>query len=73
MFHKRTRAITEAVGLYLLIAIAILVIGVAWGRLRGVYVALIAMTVGESVRTSWLAWRSRDARRFLRSRDAATP
>jgi len=69
MHHKRTHAITEAVLLYLVVTATILFAGVAWGRVRGIYVALVAMTVGETVRTGWLAWRSREARHQLRSRD----
>ncbi len=69
MHHKKTNAITEAVILYLVVTVSILIIGVAWGRIRGIYVALIAMTAGELVRTGWLAWRSRNARRMLKIRD----
>ena len=59
MHVKRTNAITEAVILYLVVTATLLLLGVAWGRIRGVYVALIAMSVGELVRSGWLAWRSR--------------
>ncbi|MBE0635243.1 hypothetical protein IH601_04540 [Candidatus Bipolaricaulota bacterium] len=72
MHHKRTHAITEAVILYLVVTGSILFAGVFWGRIGGVYVALIAMTAGEIVRTAWLAWRSRQARAVLRSRDTVT-
>ncbi len=73
MHHKRTHAITEAVALYLAITSLVLVIGAAWGRVRGVYVALVAMTIGELVRTGWLAWRSRRARAQLLARDESPP
>jgi hypothetical protein len=66
MHHKRTNAITEAVILYLVVTVSILFAGVAWGQVRGIYVALFAMTVGEIVRTGWLAWRSRKARQALK-------
>jgi Na+-driven multidrug efflux pump len=69
MVHKQTRALTEAVVLYLAVTASILFAGVAWGQARGVYVALVAMTVGEVVRTVWLAWRSREARAILKARD----
>ena len=69
MHHKKTRSITEAVILFLVMTTAILFAGVGWGSLRGVTVALVAMTVGEAVRTGWLAWRSRSARAMLKARD----
>jgi hypothetical protein len=69
--HKRTRPITEAVVLYLAIVAAALFAGVMWGRFAGAFVALLAMTVGELVRTIWLGWRSRAAREALRARDEA--
>jgi len=72
MHHKRTNAITEAVILYLIITVSILFAGVAWGRVRGIYVALFAMTVGELVRTGWLAWRSRKSRHRLSSQGDLT-
>ena len=72
MHHKRTNAITEAVILYLIVTVSILFAGVAWGQMRGIYVALFAMTVGEVVRLGWLAWRSRKARQLLKARDSLT-
>lgn len=69
MHSQKTRAITEAVVLYLAVTTTLLFAGVAWGAVRGVYVALMAMTVGEIVRTGWLAWRSRAARALLKQRD----
>lgn len=72
MHHKRTNAITEAVILYLIVTVSILFAGVAWGRMRGIYVALFAMTMGELVRLGWLAWRSRKARQLLKARDSLT-
>ena len=70
MHHKRTNAITEAVILYLIVTVSILFAGVAWGQMRGIYVALFAMTVGEVVRLGWLTWRSRKARQLLKARDS---
>jgi Na+-driven multidrug efflux pump len=72
MHHKKTNAITEAVILYLIVTVSLLFVGVAWGQVRGLYVALFAMTAGEVVRTGWLAWRSRTARALLRARDCGS-
>ena len=70
MHDKKTNAITEAVILYLVVTVSILFAGVAWGQVRGIYVALFAMSIGELVRTGWLAWRSRKARALLKVRDS---
>ncbi len=70
LHSRRTRAITEAVGLFFLVNGAVLVGGVVWGRVSGLYVALVAMTLGEVARTAWLAYRSRASRAQLRARDA---
>ena len=72
MHDKRTNAITEAVILYLIVTVSILFAGVAWGQVRGIYVALFAMSIGELVRTGWLALRSRQARASLKARDGIT-
>lgn len=66
---RRTRAITEAVGTFLLVNVAFLATGVIWGDLTALYVALTAMTAGELARTAWLALRSRGGRTALRLRD----
>lgn len=69
---RRTRSITESVTLFLAIAGALLVGGVIWGGLAGLYFTVAAFTFGEFVRTIWLGLRSRGARRLLKERDAYT-
>lgn len=61
MSSGRTRAVSEAVGFSLVIAIGILVAGVLWQGVTGIYLALGAFTVGELVRAAWLRRRSRPA------------
>ena len=68
---KRTRCITEAVLIYLVVSVVILWIGVRVGRVSGIYVGLLAMSVAEAFRNGWLWWRSRRARAELCSRDGA--
>jgi len=68
---RRTRGITEAVGIFLLTSIAVLWAGVAWGQVPGLYVGLGAFTVGSLVQTAWLWQRSRPAMRAVRARDTA--
>ncbi len=67
---RHTRAITESVGLFLLLSAVLLVVGAVWGTLAGVYFALMAFTSGEILRTLWLGLRSRRALRQLSARDA---
>jgi hypothetical protein len=68
---RQTRSITESVGMFLAVIAMILVGGVLWGAVTGLYVALSAFVVGELLRTFWLWLRSRPARRHLHERDAA--
>jgi hypothetical protein len=71
ILHSRhTRAITESVGLFLVLASILLVAGAIWGTITGIYYALLSFTLGEFLRTFWLWLRSRQARRYLRTRDA---
>jgi hypothetical protein len=70
ILHSRhTRSITESVGMFLALASAILVGGVVWGGVTGLYLALGAFLAGELLRTAWLWLRSRSARRNLYERD----
>jgi hypothetical protein len=72
MLHsRRTRSITESVAIFLGVAAVALVGGVVWGGATGLYVTMAAFVLGELVRTFWLWFRSRGARRELRERDAA--
>lgn len=60
--HSRhTRAITEAVAIYLATNGVILVGGVLWGRITGLFVGLAAITAGRLAQTIWLFHRSRPA------------
>jgi hypothetical protein len=63
MAGGRTRAVSEAVALSLLLAVVLLVLGVLWQGASGIYVALIAFSVSEFLRVSWLKLRSEAGRR----------
>ncbi len=69
MHRGRTRAITESVGLFLLVSSVMLSAGAAWGPIAGIYFALLSFTVAEVMRTIWLWIRSRGARHSVRERD----
>jgi len=70
LHSQRTRAITEAILIYLAVISVLLWAGIAWGRFRGIYVALVAMSAAEVARNGWLWIRSRRAMRDLGARDA---
>jgi hypothetical protein len=68
--HSRhTRAISEAVLLYLLFQSSILGAGVAWGRVTGLHVGVLALGAGMLAQTLWLWWRSRPTLLTLRAGD----
>lgn len=66
---RNTRSIPESVGMFLFVATAILVGGVLWGAVTGLYYTVAAFTLGEFLRTLWLWLRSREARRQLRIKE----
>jgi hypothetical protein len=59
LHSRRTRGITEAVGISLLTTVVILVVGVARGRVTGLYVGWLAISAGSVAQTIWLWLRSR--------------
>lgn len=69
LHSRRTRAITEAVVLFLVVAIGILAGGVIHGRITGLFVGLIAFTAALLAQTGWLWFRSRPALEFLSRRE----
>ncbi len=69
LHSRRTRCITEAVVIYLIVLNAVIWASVAWGAITGIYVGLVGLSAGEFLRTCWLAWRSRHARKAVWSRD----
>jgi len=69
VFSRRTKPVTEAVAIYLVVASAILVGGVVWGDVAGLYVGLAAITVGRLMQTLWLWHRSRGAKDRVELRD----
>ncbi len=60
---KRTRAITEAVLLFLITAGSLLWLGVVWGRVPGLYVVWTGFSLGALAQVGWLWFRSRPALR----------
>jgi hypothetical protein len=55
---RRTKAITEAVMIYLFMNSTILIAGTYYGQVTGLYVGLIAVVLGHSFQSFWL-WKRR--------------
>lgn len=71
LHSRRTRSITESVAIFLGVTGVLLLGGVLWGAVTGLYYAAAAFTGGELLRIAWLGVRSRAPRRYLRERDEA--
>ena len=67
---KQTRGITEAVFVYLVVSVGILLTGVFWGGAAGIYVSILAMTIGMLAQIAWLWFRSQPVMREVKQRDA---
>ena len=67
---RRTRGITEAVAIFLLVSSVVLGAGVVWGQVPGLYIGLAAFGLGMLVQTAWLWVRSRPVVRAAQARDA---
>lgn len=66
---RHTRGITEAVSVYLLTSAFILVLGVLWGQMVGLYIGVAALTISVLVQTVWLWHRARPVLFSLVQRD----
>jgi hypothetical protein len=64
---KRTRAVTEAVVIYLVSIITGLAVGVALNTVTGLFVGVAVFTLAEGLQVLWLAWRSRQERAAARA------
>ncbi len=65
----KTRGISEAVAVFLVVTGMVLWAGVLWGEMTGLYVGLIAFSVGMLFQTLWLWVRSRPTMHLLCERD----
>jgi hypothetical protein len=69
LWGRRTRAITEAVGIYLLTSTLSLTAGVVWGQTIGLYIGLASLTLSTIAQTLWLWQRSRSVIQQVQQRD----
>lgn len=61
----RTRGIPEAMAVFLLVMSALLVGGIGWQRIAGLYVGQVALVAGNAAQLAWLWWRARPVLRRL--------
>lgn len=66
---RRTRGITEAVALFLIITIIILWVGATGSQIIGLYVGLAAFSIAMLLQTLWLWYRARPALHSTQQRD----
>ena len=71
-YDRKTRSITESVGLFLIVSGVILGSGVIWGRATGLYVGIVGFMVGLIIQVLWLWHRSRPVLQAIQIRDAAS-
>ena len=56
---RRTRAITESMGVFLVVSAVLLVIGTQWQAFPALPYAMVAFVLGTAAQVGWLWWRSR--------------
>lgn len=72
--HGRiTRGVSEAVVVFLVVTGTVLVSGVIWNRVPGIYVGMLAFTLGTLTQNIWLWYRSRPALMKIQARDEEDP
>ncbi len=69
---RRTRGITEAIAIFMVTSVSVMVVGVWVGKFAGSYVGLTAFSVGTAIQTLWLWRRVRVALRSTEARDASS-
>jgi len=59
---KQTKGVTEAVAMYVAIALIGLLVGVQWNAFTGIYTAITVFSIGGITQTIWLARRARSVK-----------
>ena len=67
---RRTRGVTESVIVLLAVTAAVLVAGVAWQGVPGIYFAAAGMLLGGAAQAVWLGIRAQETLRAVGNRDA---
>jgi len=66
---RRTRAITEAVMIFLVSSGILLTAGVIWGQVTGLYIGLGVFLISSAAQNGWLWYRSRSVFKTIQDRD----
>jgi hypothetical protein len=69
LFNQKTRGITEAVIIFILIITGMYWIGVTLNNIIGLYVGIGSYVVGMLIQTIWLWYRSKPAFQIIQERD----
>ncbi|HJS29588.1 MAG TPA: hypothetical protein VJ768_08195 [Anaerolineales bacterium] len=69
LYSRKTRAVTEAVVIFLTTATAVNIAGVRIGEVPGIYIGVCAVVLGSIVQTLWLFHRARPTLRQVIERD----
>jgi len=69
LFGRKTRGIPESTAIFLITALVILGFGIAYGRITGLFIGMIAFSVANITQTFWLWNRSKKIRSFVKERD----
>ncbi len=67
---RKTRFLSESIVVALIVEVVIIIAGVAYGRMTGVYVGTLGMVISYAAQVFWLWLRSRPLTRGLVLRDA---
>jgi hypothetical protein len=67
---KQTRSVPESVVVFFAAVLVVLVAGVTWGSLPGLFVGMAGFVLANIAQMAWLWYRSRTARKELASESA---
>lgn len=70
LYSRKTGGITQAVIVFLLVCAVMLGVGVAWGRVPGVYFGMATFALATLLQTAWLWYKSRPVMKTVYQRDA---
>lgn len=70
VFGRKTRGITEAVVIYLVMFGSLSIAGVIWGRTAGLYIGMATLMLSMLMQTIWLWYRSQPIMHLVKERDS---
>jgi len=66
---KKTRGISEAMAIFLMVVLSVMIAGVMWFDIIGLYVGMTAFSIANLAQTLWLWFRSRTVLQEMKVRD----